>query len=125
MRDYLVVCLAALVASGLTLFSGFGLGKILTPVFATFFPVATAVAMTAVVHRASNLFDIGLVGSDADWPIVLRFGLFAALAAVGGAALLVRIVTRALLRHPPGRQARPGHCRHRELLRSHAESQCA
>jgi len=89
MMDYLVVCLAALVASGLTLFSGFGLGTILTPVFATFFPVATAVAMTAVVHLANTLFKIGLVGRDADRPIVLRFGLPAALAAVGGAALLV------------------------------------
>lgn len=89
MMDLLVVSLAALVTSGLTLFSGFGLGTILTPVFAIFFPVATAVAMTAVVHLANNLFKIGLVGRDADWPVVLRFGLPAALAAVGGAALLV------------------------------------
>ncbi len=33
--------------------------------------------------------DGGLVGSDAHRPIVLRFGLPAALAAVGGPALLV------------------------------------
>ena len=81
--EYLIVCLAALFASGLTLFSGFGLGTILTPVFALFFPVTTAVAMTAIVHLANNLFKIGLVGRDADWPVVLRFGLPAALAAGG------------------------------------------
>jgi uncharacterized membrane protein YfcA len=86
--DYLVVCLAALFASGLTLFSGFGLGTILTPVFALFFPVPAAVAMTAVVHLANNLFKIGLVGRDADWRVVLRFGLPAALAAIAGASLL-------------------------------------
>lgn len=86
--DYLTVCLAALVASGLTLFSGFGLGTLLTPVFALFFPVTMAVAMTAVVHLANNLFKIGLVGRDADWRIVARFGIPAALAAIGGASLL-------------------------------------
>lgn len=86
--DFLIVCLAALLASGLTLFSGFGLGTILTPVFALFFPVQAAVAMTALVHLANNLFKIGLVGRDADWRTVLRFGLPAALAALAGAGLL-------------------------------------
>lgn len=86
--DYLLICLTALLASGLTLFSGFGLGTILTPVFALFFPVPAAVAMTAIVHLANNLFKIGLVGRDADWRIVLRFGLPAALAAIAGASLL-------------------------------------
>lgn len=89
--DFVAVGVAALVASGLTLFSGFGLGTILTPAFALFFPVATAIAMTAVVHLANNLFKIGLVGRDADWPVVLRFGLPAALAAIVGALLLSRV----------------------------------
>ena len=88
--DYMVVCLAALLASGLTLFSGFGLGTILTPVFSLFFPVqaAVAMAMTAVVHLANNLFRIGPVGRDAHWYTVLRFGLPAALAAIAGAGLV-------------------------------------
>lgn len=86
--EFLVVCLVALLASGLTLFSGFGLGTLLTPAFALFFPVPAAVAMTAVVHLANNLFKIGLVGRDADWRVVRRFGLPAALAAIAGAALL-------------------------------------
>lgn len=86
--DLLVVSIAALLASGLTLFSGFGLGTLLTPVFTLFFPVTTAIAMTALVHLASNLFKIGLVGRDADWRVVVRFGLPAALAALAGATLL-------------------------------------
>lgn len=86
--EYIAVALVALLAAGLTLFSGFGLGTLLTPACALFFPVATAVAMTAVVHFANNLFKIGLVGRDADWRTVARFGLPAALAALAGAALL-------------------------------------
>jgi hypothetical protein len=48
--EYVVICLAAIITSGLTLFSGFGLGTLLMPVFAVFFPVEVAVALTAIVH---------------------------------------------------------------------------
>jgi len=86
--DYLVVCTVALVVSGLTLFSGFGLGTLLMPAFALFFPVPVAVAATAVVHLANNVFKVFLVGRHADWDAVLRFALPAAAAAFAGAWLL-------------------------------------
>lgn len=86
-----IVCIAALGASALTLFSGFGLGTLLTPVFALFFPIEAAVAMTALVHFANNLFKLGLVGKSAVRSIVLRFGLPAAAAAFAGAGLLVYV----------------------------------
>ncbi len=86
--ELLSIAVVALLASGLTLFSGFGLGTILMPVFALFFPVTLAVAATAVVHIANNLFKLVLLARAADWRVVLRFGVPAALAAVAGAALL-------------------------------------
>ncbi len=89
MTDYLVVCAAALLTSGLTLFSGFGLGTLLMPAFALFFPLDVAVALTAVVHLLNNLFKLALMGRHADRSVVLRFGLPAIVAALGGAALLV------------------------------------
>jgi hypothetical protein len=46
--SYVVVCAVALLASGLTFFSGFGLGTLLLPAFALFFAVEQAVALTAV-----------------------------------------------------------------------------
>ncbi len=58
----MLVCLVALLASGLTLFSGFGLGTLLLPAFALFFPVEIAVAATAIVHLINNLFKLLLVG---------------------------------------------------------------
>ena len=42
--EYIIICLAALIASALTFFSGFGLGTILMPVFAIFFPVEITAA---------------------------------------------------------------------------------
>lgn len=87
--DYLIICTTALAVSAVTLFSGFGLGTVLMPAFALFFPLPAAIAATAVVHLANNLFKLALVGRAADWSVVLRFGVPAAIAAVGGAGALV------------------------------------
>ena len=63
---YVIVCFVALGASFLTLFSGFGLSTLLMPAFALFFPLEAAIAMTAVVHLANNVFKLALVGRKAD-----------------------------------------------------------
>ncbi|MBN1474831.1 MAG: sulfite exporter TauE/SafE family protein [Syntrophaceae bacterium] len=86
--EYIVVCLVAVLVSALTLFSGFGLGTVLMPAFALFFPVPVAIAATAVVHLANNIFKVFLVGKKADWSVVLRFAIPGAIAALIGAALL-------------------------------------
>ena len=86
---YLIICLAAFIASGLTLFSGFGLGTLLLPVMVLFFPVDLAIALTAVVHALNNLFKCWLLGRHADGAVVLKFGLPAILAALLGARLLL------------------------------------
>lgn len=89
--EYLVVPLVALLASGLTLFSGFGLGTLLMPVVALFFPLPLAIAMTALVHLANNVFKTGLLGRHADLGVLWRFGLPAILAAFAGAWLLAQL----------------------------------
>lgn len=86
--EYILVAIVALFVSGLTLYSGFGLGTLLMPVFALFFPIEVAVAATAVVHGANNVFKISLLGRNADRGLVLRFGVPAILAAFAGAAAL-------------------------------------
>src|SRR5882762_8416040 len=57
------------------------------PAFTLFLPVPVAVAATAVVHLANNLFKLALVG-QADWTVVARFALPAAAGAIVGAMLL-------------------------------------
>jgi len=89
--DYLVICTVALLASGLTFFSGFGLGTLLLPAFALFFPIEQAVALTAVVHFLNGLFKLALVGRHVAWPVMWRFGLPALLAALLGAWLLLQL----------------------------------
>ena len=70
--SYVIICSTALLVSGLTLFSGFGLGTILMPAFAVFFPIEVAVAATAVVHGTNNIFKMIMVGRHADYGLVLR-----------------------------------------------------
>lgn len=86
--DWIIIGFTACAASALTLFSGFGLGTLLLPAFALFFPAELAVAMTAAVHLANNLFKLALFGRRADLRTVLLFGLPAAAAAFAGARLL-------------------------------------
>lgn len=86
--EYLIICVVAVVVSALTFFSGFGLGTMLMPAFALFFPIPIAVASTAVVHLANNIFKVGLIGRQANWPVVWRFAAPAVVTAIIGAALL-------------------------------------
>ena len=88
MTAYLAVALTAFFAAGLTLYSGFGLGTLLLPVFALFFPAEMAVVATAMVHGANNVFKVSLLGRHADLEVVLKFGLPAIVAAVLGALAL-------------------------------------
>lgn len=83
-----LISAVALLASGLTFFSGFGLGTLLLPAFALFVPVEQAVALTAVVHFLNSIYKVVLVGRFIDTKTVLRFGLPAILAAIAGAWVL-------------------------------------
>lgn len=84
----LIVASAGFTAAGLTMYSGFGLGTLMLPIFALFFPVEMAVLATALVHGANNVFKVALLGRHADREVVIKFGLPAILAAILGALAL-------------------------------------
>ena len=86
--DYLLVGSVALLVATLTLFSGFGVGTLLLPAFAIFFPIQTAVAATAVVHLTNNIFKIALIGRNTDRRVLIRFGVAAVIFAFLGARAL-------------------------------------
>jgi uncharacterized protein len=89
--DYVVICLVSLLVAALTLFSGFGLGTLLLPAFSFFFPIEIAVAATAVVHLANNLFKLAFVGKMADWRVTAKFTGPALVTSALGAMLLLRL----------------------------------
>lgn len=96
--EYLIIGAVAFSASALTFFSGFGLGTILLPAFALFFPAPAAVAATATVHLLNGLFKGALVFRAADWWTVLRFGIPAIPGAIIGALALSALGTQAAFR---------------------------
>lgn len=93
MTEYIIICLAALLGSGLTLFSGFGLGTILVPVFTLFFPIDIAIILTAIVHFLNNIFKLVLLGKNADKKVVIKFGIPSIIASFIGAYLLTYVTT--------------------------------
>jgi len=85
---HVVIALVALAASFVTFFSGFGLGTILMPVFALFFDLPTAIALTAIVHLLNNIFKLALVHQNIQYKLLLKFGIPALFASFVGAWLL-------------------------------------
>lgn len=85
MFSYITVIVAALTGAFLSFFCGFGLGTLLLPAFMLFFPAQVAVAATAVVHMANNVFKLFLVGRHAHWPTLRTFGLASVAGALAGA----------------------------------------
>lgn len=88
---HLILASTAFMASVLTFFSGFGLGTILLPVFALFFPLSTAIVMTGIVHFLNGILKVAVIKKHIHFPTLWRFGLFAIPAAILGALLLSRL----------------------------------
>jgi hypothetical protein len=88
---YFSIAVTSLVASFLTFFSGFGLGTILLPVFAIYYPLPIAVTLTAIVHLLNNLFKIALVFKNINWPVAIKFGLPSMISAFIGAFFLNKL----------------------------------
>jgi uncharacterized protein len=86
--EYLIICIASLIGAGLTLFSGFGLGTLLLPIFGLFFPIEIAVVLTALVHFMNNAFKFYLFGKNADKTILIKFGIPAIAFSFFGAYIL-------------------------------------
>lgn len=64
------------------------------PAFALFIPVEAAVASTALVHFANNVFKVGLLAGGAPRLVLLRFGIPAIIASFLGAMALSSLSSR-------------------------------
>ncbi|NOT36776.1 MAG: sulfite exporter TauE/SafE family protein [Saprospiraceae bacterium] len=84
----ITIALISFSASFLSFFSGFGLGTILLPVFAFFYELPIAIALTGVVHFFNNLFKLALTYKSARIDIIVKFGLSSIAGALLGAFIL-------------------------------------
>lgn len=86
-----IIAVIVFITSGLTLYSGFGLSTILMPIFAIFFPISVAIALTALIHLINNIFKLAVLWHNINWSVTWRFGSTAIFAAIPGAWLLVAL----------------------------------
>lgn len=84
----MIIIAAALCGSFLSFFCGFGLGTLLLPAFLIILPAPAAIAASALVHMANNIFKLFLLGRNADRRLILTFGLWSVLGALMGALTL-------------------------------------
>lgn len=91
MMEYSVIIISSFLASWISFYSGFGLGTILMPVIAVFFPLPIAISLTAVAHLIHSLFKVGMLWSKIDWKLAFKFGSIALLTALLGAWLLKKL----------------------------------
>jgi uncharacterized protein len=94
--ELILIIVVAFGAAMLTFFSGFGLGTILMPVFAIFFPVEIAIALTALVHMANNLFKLSLIWKAINKRVFVLFALPALATAVLG-AMVLNLISREII----------------------------
>lgn len=76
--------LAAFGASLITLFTGFGVGTVMLPLFALFFDVKIAVLLAAVIHGVNNGVKLLLYGRNIRWQVIRRFGAVSLIGAACG-----------------------------------------
>ena len=95
MHDFLVYLIVFL-AAALALFSGFGLGTILTPVFILFFDIKIAIFFVAIVHLLNNLLKLILFRQHIDLTILKRFGFAAVVGSFLGALGQVYMINAVL-----------------------------
>lgn len=89
--EFIAVAISAFLSSLVSFFSGFGLGTLLMPVIAIFFPLPLAIGLTAIVHLLHNLAKSGLYCRSIDWIVAAKFGAAATIFAIPGALLLDRL----------------------------------
>jgi uncharacterized membrane protein YfcA len=81
----LVISVVSFLASIMTFFSGFGLGTVLLPAMAIFYPISLAVVLTGIVHFANGALKLTILRKHVHIPTLWRFGLLAIPAAFLGA----------------------------------------
>jgi hypothetical protein len=101
--SYIIICTVALLVSGLTLFSGFGLGTLLMPAFALFFPVEVAVVVDIcrLLVYGSTFFarDFAILRQGGGVGLVVAGSLAAFLGAFIGSRLLKKVTMRGIGHH--------------------------
>ena len=82
---------ASIAAGAIASVAGFGIGSILTPVFALRVDLQLAVAAVAIPHLAATALRLSMMRQHVDWRLVRTFGVMSAAGGLAGALLQQRL----------------------------------
>ena len=81
----LAILLVSIVAGSIAAIAGFGIGSLLTPVFALHFPLKLAVAAVSVPHLIATAARFWMLRAHVDRKLLWSFGIFSAIGGLIGA----------------------------------------
>jgi uncharacterized membrane protein YfcA len=91
MSFVLLLTVASMAAGAIASVAGFGIGTVLTPVFALRADMRLAVAAVAVPHLIATTLRLWMMRRHIDWRIVRTFGIMSAAGGLAGALLQQRL----------------------------------
>lgn len=91
-----LLLLASVVAGAIASVAGFGVGSVLTPVFALHVDTRLAVAAVSIPHLVATSLRLWMMRRDVDWRLLRGFGLASAAGGLAGALLQSRAGGRTL-----------------------------
>ncbi len=90
MTAALAILFVAILAGAIAAVSGFGIGSLLTPLFALYFPLKLAVAIVSIPHLIGTAVRFQRLRAHLDRQVFIHFGLFSAAGGFIGAILSSR-----------------------------------
>ena len=95
---FIAVFVVAILSGATASVVGFGIGSLMTPLLATRFGTATAVALVMLPHAVATAVRCWRLRAHVDRHVLVRFGLLSAAGALAGALLYTRLGPGALTR---------------------------
>jgi uncharacterized membrane protein YfcA len=93
---HLFVAIAGIVAGAVAAVAGFGIGSLLTPVFALRYGTKLAVALVSIPHLAGTALRFARLRAHVDRRVLIGFGVLSAIGGLVGALLNARAESPAL-----------------------------
>ena len=81
----LIIFVVAVLAGSVAAIAGFGIGSLLTPVFALQMPLKLAIAAVSIPHLTATAIRFYMMRAHVDWKLLRSFGLFSAAGGLLGA----------------------------------------
>jgi uncharacterized membrane protein YfcA len=90
------LAIGGVIAGALASVAGFGIGSLLTPIFATLTGTRSAVALVSIPHAIGTALRFAMLRGHVDKRVLLSFGLTSAAGGLAGALLHARLGSPAL-----------------------------